>query len=47
MRIDWMAKEIQKDEALYALCRVAGLNFKGIIEEEWQQALAGIMIPEN
>ena len=45
--IDWMAKEIQNDEALYALCRVAGLNFKGIIEEERQRALAGIMMPEN
>ena len=45
--IDWMAKEIQKDEALYALCRVAGLDFKGIIEEERQRALAGIMMPEN
>ena len=45
--IDWMTKEIQKDEALHALCHVAALNFKKIIEEERQQALAGIMMPEN
>ena len=45
--IDWMAKEIQKDEALHALCHVAALNFKKIIEEERQQALAGIMMPEK
>ena len=45
--IDWMANEILKDEALYALCHVAALNFKKMIEEERQHALAGIMIPEN
>jgi len=45
--IYWMADEIQKDEALYALCHVATLNFKKMIEEERQHALAGIMIPEN
>ena len=45
--IDWMAKEIQKDEALYALCHVAALNFKKMIEEERQRALTGIMMPEN
>ena len=45
--IEWMAKEIQKDDALYALCHVAGLNFKKMIEEERQHALAGIMMPEN
>ena len=33
--------------ALYALCHVAALNFKKMIEEERQHALAGIMIPEN
>ena len=32
--IDWMANEIQKDEALYALCLTASLNFKRLIEEE-------------
>ena len=45
--IDWMAKEIQKDKALHALCHVAALNFKKIIEEERQRALTGIMMPEN
>lgn len=37
--IDWMADEIQKDEALYALCLTASLNFKRLIEEERQRAL--------
>ncbi len=32
--VDWMAKEIEKDEALYALCLTASLNFKRLIEEE-------------
>lgn len=32
--IEWMATEIQKDEALYALCLTASLNFKRLIEEE-------------
>lgn len=45
--IDWMADELQKDDALYALCHVAGLNFKKMIEEERQRALAGFMMPGN
>ena len=45
--IDWMTKEIQKDEALHALCHVAALNFKKMIEEERQRALVGIMMLEN
>ena len=37
--IGWMADEIQKDEALYALCLTASLNFKRLVEEERQRAL--------
>ena len=37
--IDWMAKEIEKDDALYALCLTASLNFNRLIEEERQRAL--------
>ena len=45
--IDWMAKEIQKDEALYALCHVAGLNFKKMIEEEKSKVLKSLNIPTS
>ena len=45
--IDWMAKEIQKDDALYALCRVAGLNFKKMIEEEKSKVLKSLNIPTS
>ena len=37
--IDWMADKIQKDEAIHALCHVAALNFKKMIEEERQWAM--------
>jgi hypothetical protein len=45
--IDWMAKEIQKDDALYALCHVAGLNFKKMIEEEKSKVLKSLNIPTS
>lgn len=37
--IDWIATEILKDEALYALCLTASLNFRKLIEEEKRWAL--------
>ena len=43
--IEWMAKEIQKDDALYALCHVAGLNFKKMIEKEKSKVLKSFNKP--
>ena len=45
--INWMAKEIEKDDALYALCHVASLNFKKMIEEEKQRALKHLQNQTN
>ena len=45
--IDWMANEVQKDEALFTLCRIASLDFTGLIEEEKQQAQKQIHVTIN
>ena len=44
--IDWMANEIQKDEALQAMCLIASLNFNHLIEEERIHVLAELILPQ-